>query len=77
MRDRGVIREGHHADIVVFDPEEIRDTATFEQPHSYPEGIQYVFVSGQPVVENGERTGKLPGSVLIPVKDRNPPQLTP
>jgi N-acyl-D-amino-acid deacylase len=45
------MREGSHADIVIFDVTTIRDMATFEQPHQYPEGIDYVFVNGRAVVD--------------------------
>jgi N-acyl-D-amino-acid deacylase len=73
LRDRGVLREGARADIVVFDLERIHDRATnlyphtypFENyPHQYPEGIDYVFVNGVLVVEEEEHTGALPGVVL-------------
>jgi N-acyl-D-aspartate/D-glutamate deacylase len=73
LRDRGVLREGAWADIVVFDLERIHDRATnlyphtypFENyPHQYPEGIDYVFVNGVLVVEEEEHTGALPGVVL-------------
>jgi N-acyl-D-amino-acid deacylase len=73
LRDRGVLREGAWADIVVFDLERIHDRATnlyphtypFENyPHQYPEGIDYVFVNGVLVVEGEEHTGALPGVVL-------------
>jgi len=64
LQDRGMIREGYHADIVIFDPERIRDTATFFEPHSYPEGIVHVLVNGQFVVEDGRVTVRLPGAVL-------------
>jgi len=73
FRDRGVLREGAWADIVVFDLERIHDRATnlyphpypFENyPHQYPNGIDYVFVNGSMVVGEGEHTGALPGKVL-------------
>ncbi len=64
LRDRGLLREGHHADIVVFDPESIRDTATFFKPHQYAEGINFVLVNGVFVVEEGELTWKKPGRVI-------------
>jgi len=64
LHDRGLIREGMHADITVFDPTEVSDRATFAQPHQYPQGIEYVFVNGRVVVERGEHTGALPGRVL-------------
>jgi N-acyl-D-amino-acid deacylase len=64
LRDRGMLREGFHADIVVFDVEAIKDTATFFEPHQYAEGIDYVLVNGTFVVENGKLTWQKPGTVL-------------
>lgn len=65
LRDRGMIREGLAADIVVFDPKTIRDTATFFQPHQYAEGIDYVLVNGTFVLSQGELTWERPGKVLL------------
>jgi N-acyl-D-amino-acid deacylase len=62
--DRGVIREGAWADIVLFDAETVSDNATFTQPHQYPEGVPYVIVNGEVVISQGEHTGALPGQVL-------------
>lgn len=59
--DRGVIRKGLAADLVVFDPDTVTDRATLEYPHRYPEGVHHVFVNGAAVIENGEHTGALPG----------------
>jgi N-acyl-D-amino-acid deacylase len=64
LRDRGLIREGICADIVVFDPKTVIDKATFENPHQYPEGIKHVIVNGQIVIDDQEHTGALPGKVL-------------
>lgn len=64
LRDRGSIRAGKYADIVVFDPEIISDKATFIDPHVYPVGIDYVIVNGTVVVDHGNHTEKLPGHVL-------------
>ena len=64
LKDRGLLNQGYHADIVVFDENQIADTATFENPHQYPIGIHFVLVNGQPVVVSGEHTGCLPGKVL-------------
>jgi N-acyl-D-amino-acid deacylase len=64
--DRGRIEAGMAADLVVFDPATIRDTATFEDPCRYPEGIPYVFVNGNLVVDHGRHTGALKGEVLTP-----------
>ncbi len=66
IMDRGLIREGMHADIVVFDPENIGDKATFFEPHQYPEGIEFVMVNGMFVVEDGEPTWELPGDFIKP-----------
>ena len=64
LRDRGLLKEGFYADIVIFDPERIIDKATFTDPHQYPEGIEYVIVNGEIVVEKGEHTGAQAGMVL-------------
>jgi N-acyl-D-amino-acid deacylase len=64
LMDRGVLRPGAWADIVVFDLERIRDRATDLYPHQYPEGIDYVFVNGVLVVEGERHAGALPGRVL-------------
>ncbi|MFC1628923.1 amidohydrolase family protein [Gemmatimonadota bacterium] len=64
LRDRGQIREGFRADIVVFDLKTIRDTATFFEPHQYAEGIDYVMVNGQFALEKSELTWKRAGRVL-------------
>jgi N-acyl-D-aspartate/D-glutamate deacylase len=66
LAGRGVIREGAAADLVLFDFEKLRDRATFENPHQYPEGIQYVIVNGDVVVENDSHTGRKPGRLLRP-----------
>ncbi|MEZ4416707.1 MAG: D-aminoacylase [Gemmatimonadota bacterium] len=64
LGDRGVLREGMMADIVVFDPETVLDVATFEQPHQLSVGIRDVFVNGVAVVRDGEHTGAKPGRVV-------------
>lgn len=64
LNDRGILKEGFWADIVVFDPDNIKDKATYTDPHQYPEGIMHVIVNGQLVVENGVLTRKRPGKVL-------------
>ncbi len=62
--DRGMVREGLIADLVVFDPESVADRATFARPHQYPEGVRHVIVNGVAVLANGAHTGELPGRVL-------------
>jgi N-acyl-D-amino-acid deacylase len=64
LRDLGLVREGARADLVVFDPERVADTATFEEPARFPDGIPHVLVGGQPVVRGGEMTGARPGVTL-------------
>jgi N-acyl-D-amino-acid deacylase len=64
LHDRGRIREGAWADLVVFDPATVIDRATFEDPHHYPEGIPYVVVNGELVVDRGSLTDARPGRVL-------------
>lgn len=64
FKDRGLIKEGMVADLVLFDPEKIIDTATYVEPHQYPKGISFVVVNGQIVVRNGVHTGSKPGVVL-------------
>ena len=62
--NRGTIRAGYAADLVVFDPAKVGDTATFESPHAYASGIPYVFVNGVAVVKDGAQTDARPGQVL-------------
>lgn len=64
MRDRGYIRDGLVADLAVLNPKTLRDTATFDEPHQYSEGIEYVFVNGKPALVNGRPTGALAGKSL-------------
>ena len=64
IRDRGVLREGFYADIAVFDAENIRDLATFEDPNQYAVGMRFVLVNGTVVVDEGTHTGARPGQVL-------------
>lgn len=61
LTERGYLRQGYFADVVVFDPAMIQDHATFEQPHQYSTGVQHVFVNGKQVLKDGEHTGALPG----------------
>jgi len=62
--DRGLLREGYRADITIFDPEQVADRATFDDPHQYAAGIATVIVNGVLVIDQGEHTGVLPGQVL-------------
>ncbi len=62
--DRGVLKVGMWADVVVFDPETVTDKATFAQPHQLAEGMRWVLVNGVPVIADGKATGKLPGKVI-------------
>jgi N-acyl-D-amino-acid deacylase len=64
VRDRGLLREGFFADIVVFDPATIADRATYEKPHQYATGIDYVLVNGAVVVDHGRITNARPGRVI-------------
>jgi N-acyl-D-aspartate/D-glutamate deacylase len=64
IADRGLLRAGMKADITVFDPDRVADRATFENPHQYPVGIEYVIVNGVPVVEKEQHTGTKPGRIL-------------
>jgi N-acyl-D-aspartate/D-glutamate deacylase len=64
LRDRGLLKDGFKADVVVFDPETVQSPATIEQPKQFPIGIDYVIVNGQIVVDRGEHTGVLPGRAL-------------
>ena len=64
LTDRGVLKEGLWADIVVFDPATIRDVATFENPNQLSEGMEFVLVNGVPVIDGGKMTDALPGKVL-------------
>ena len=64
IRDRGLLREGFFADLVIFDSETVIDRATFEKPHQYSSGIEYVLVNGKIAVDQGAITEERPGRVL-------------
>ncbi|HEX2221213.1 MAG TPA: D-aminoacylase [Candidatus Limnocylindria bacterium] len=64
LPDRGLVRDGYAADLVVFDPARVRSNATYEEPRRFPDGIEHMIVNGTPVVDSGEHTGALPGRVL-------------
>jgi N-acyl-D-amino-acid deacylase len=66
LRDRGLLREGFAADIVVFDEEKVKDMSTYEQPHQYSIGFNYVLVNGKITVDQGKHTGMRGGKVLKP-----------
>ena len=64
LDDRGVLKAGMWADIVIFDPAQVRDRATFDRPNQLSEGMQWVLINGVPVIAEGRATGALPGKVL-------------
>ena len=64
IANRGSLKEGYHADIVVFDPETIQDHATYENPHQYATGVSHVLVNGVQVLEDGRHTRAMPGQVV-------------
>ncbi|MGH7780118.1 MAG: N-acyl-D-amino-acid deacylase family protein [Candidatus Binataceae bacterium] len=64
LADRGFVREGFFADLVIFDPARIADTATYEDPRRYPDGLSHVIVNGTVVARNGQHTGARPGRGL-------------
>jgi len=66
FEDRGLLREGFAADLVLFDPDRVQDKATYQQPHQYTEGFDYVVVNGTIMVEEGQLTDARPGRILRP-----------
>jgi N-acyl-D-amino-acid deacylase len=64
LRDRGLIRTGYAADLVLFEAETVRDNATYEEPRRQATGIEYVFVNGVATLADGEHTGALAGRAL-------------
>ncbi len=64
LAGRGVLRAGAFANVVVFDPARIRDTATYEDPRRFPDGIRAVYVNGTAVARDGQPTGARPGRAL-------------
>ena len=64
LSDRGLLRPGLKADVAVFDPARVRDTATFDKPHQYAEGFSYVIVNGEIVFDGKAMTSARPGKVL-------------
>ncbi|WP_425635881.1 N-acyl-D-amino-acid deacylase family protein [Algoriphagus yeomjeoni] len=64
IKKRGTLKEGYFADLAIFDPTQIQDHATFEEPMQYATGMVHVLVNGTPVLQNGEHTGAFPGQVV-------------
>jgi N-acyl-D-amino-acid deacylase len=64
LKDRGLLKEGMAADVVIFDEKEVQDMASFEDPHQYSKGFKYVIVNGKMVAENGIHTGVRNGITL-------------
>jgi N-acyl-D-aspartate/D-glutamate deacylase len=62
--DRGILRPGMAADVTIFNPDTVIDRATFEKPHQYAEGIDFVIVNGKVVLDKGQHTGSRPGTIL-------------
>jgi len=65
LKDRGLLKAGYFADVVVFDPAKVQDHATYEKPHQYATGMVHVFVNGTQVLKDGEHTGAKPGRVVL------------
>ncbi len=64
FQDRGVLKKGMQADILVFDPEQVKDVSTYEKPHAYSQGMEYILVNGKLTVDNGKHTGARNGKIL-------------
>jgi len=64
LTDRGVLKAGMWADVVIFDPATVRDLATFDNPNQLSQGMDYVLVNGVAVIDQGKMTGAVPGKVL-------------
>lgn len=64
LPERGYLKPGYFADVVVFDPQMLRDTATFEKPHQYAVGVKYLFVNGKAAIDDGKLSGMLAGKAL-------------
>jgi N-acyl-D-amino-acid deacylase len=65
IKDRGRLKDGVFADVTIFDQDRVIDRATFENPHQFPIGIEYVIVNGQVTIDKGRHTGALAGRVLF------------
>ncbi|MCE7734719.1 MAG: amidohydrolase family protein, partial [Candidatus Heimdallarchaeota archaeon] len=70
LKDRGIIREGTYADLVILNPETIIDTSDYMDPHQYPIGIEYVIVNGKIVVDQGKHTQRKPGMIITKDQSR-------
>jgi N-acyl-D-aspartate/D-glutamate deacylase len=70
IRDRGLLRAGQYADLTLFDPERVTDKSTYVKPFQYGEGVQYVIVNGQVVLDKGKHTGARPGKALRHGKEK-------
>jgi len=66
MKGRGMLQPEAWADILIFDPEKLRDAATYKEPHQLAQGMVTVLVNGEPVIDAGRFTGKLPGRIVVP-----------
>jgi N-acyl-D-amino-acid deacylase len=64
LKDRGMLKEGYWADVVVFDPDTVSDPATYQNPQQYAKGVPFVFVNGAVVIDGGNHTGARPGKVI-------------
>ncbi|HEX2061120.1 MAG TPA: amidohydrolase family protein, partial [Thermoanaerobaculia bacterium] len=64
FKDRGVLREGMKADVVVFNPRTVQDLSTYEDPHRFSKGVAHVLVNGKATLRDGKMTGELPGRIL-------------
>ncbi|MFQ5840622.1 MAG: amidohydrolase family protein, partial [Candidatus Methylomirabilales bacterium] len=64
IADRGQVAPGYYADLVLFDPDTVRDRATYQDPIQYPDGIRYVLVNGTITLEEGEHTGARAGRII-------------
>ena len=64
IRERGMLKEGYYADIVIFKPENVQDHSTFEEPHQLSTGVDHVFINGEQVLKDGVHTGATPGQVV-------------
>src|SRR5262249_40163525 len=64
LKDRGLLKEGYWADVVIFDPATVSDSATYENPQQYAKGVPFVLVNGTLVINDGTHTGARPGNII-------------